>query len=306
MNRRIGLSFILAHSLLIALIICIFLPGAKEVKPATAMLVAIGLIEADYLWRLYRAQKKGRSLKAPSDIVCIIWAFLLIWEICCTKLAITHPVLIPAPENVFNVFPTQYHVLLANVGASLELLLIGIIVGIAAGVVLGMIIGWIPRLREALTPIANVIAPIPPVVYSPYLIALMPTFRSASALTILLGVFFPTLLGMIIRVGGIEPAVLESARSLNVKTGTMLTHIVFPYVLPGVVSGLKVTVTTSTLLLVFAEMMGATSGMGYYIINYNSYANYTNVVAGIIVVGLVVTILSRCVTLIEKKSIPWQ
>ena len=52
-------------------------------------------------------------------------------------------------------------------------------------------------------------------------------------------------------------------------------------------------------------MMGATKGMGYYIINYNNYANYTNVVAGIMLVGVVVTILNWLVNVIQTKAIVW-
>jgi NitT/TauT family transport system permease protein len=86
----------------------------------------------------------------------------------------------------------------------------------------------------------------------------------------------------------------------------MILNILFPYVLPRVVSGLKVSLTTSVMMLTFAEMMGATKGMGFYIINYTHYANYTNVVAGIIVIGAVVTILNWIVSNIQIRVIKWR
>lgn len=64
--------------------------------------------------------------------------------------------------------------------------------------------------------------------------------------------------------------------------------------------------TTSVIMLTFAEMMGATKGMGFYIINYTHYANYTNVVAGFIVVGVVVTFLNWVVGIVQTKAIKWQ
>lgn len=69
---------------------------------------------------------------------------------------------------------------------------------------------------------------------------------------------------------------------------------------------MKVSFTTGIMLLTFAEMMGATSGMGYYIVNYNTYGNYTKVVAGIIVVGTVVTVLNKCIDVLQKKLIVWE
>ncbi|MEE1164171.1 MAG: hypothetical protein UHU21_10820 [Lachnospiraceae bacterium] len=46
--------------------------------------------------------------------------------------------------------------------------------------------------------------------------------------------------------------------------------------------------------------------MGYYIVNYNTYGNYTKVVAGIIVVGTVVTVLNKCIDVLQKKLIVWE
>ena len=92
---------------------------------------------------------------------------------------------------------------------------------------------------------------------------------------------------------------------MNPGTGTMIGRILLPYILPGVVSGLKVSMTTSLLMLNFAELMGATHGMGYYVQNSITYANYTHAVAGILVIGMVVTVLSALVTQLQARLIKW-
>ena len=86
----------------------------------------------------------------------------------------------------------------------------------------------------------------------------------------------------------------------------MVFEILLPYSVPGIVKGLRVTMTSAVMMLTFAEMMGSTTGMGYYIVNYNTYGNYTKVLAGIIVVGIVVTVLSGLISLLQKKSIKWR
>ncbi len=295
-------SFIIAQIILMALIVSLFLAGEKTTAEPWPFLGAIIIIEIYFI--LSNILRKNNSRK-HADLMILVWSFFLLWEILVTKLNLAHPVLIPAPENVFAVFTTQYKFLGRSVISSLELLLIGTVGGIALGIVFGLAVGWVNRLRELFYPIAQVLAPIPPIVYAPYLIALMPTFRSASALVIFLGIFWPTFLNMIIRVSTIEPKIMDSARALDLNNTTMIKDILIPYLLPGVVSGLKVTLTTSVMLLIFAEMMGATSGMGYYIINYTHYANYTNVVAGIILVGVVVMILNWLVGKIQKHTIKW-
>ncbi|MBQ9061961.1 MAG: ABC transporter permease subunit, partial [Eubacterium sp.] len=126
-----------------------------------------------------------------------------------------------------------------------------------------------------------------------------------SALVVVLGVFWPQFLGTINRIGSIEPEILDSARMLNLSTPTMLFKILLPDLIPGILTGLKVTMTTSVLMLNFAELMGATHGMGYYIQNSITYANYAHAVAGIIVIGVVVTILNRIVGFIQTTLIRW-
>lgn len=196
--------------------------------------------------------------------------------------------------------------MLEGVFSSMELLIVGFAVSLTAGVGLGLFIGWIPRLSNMFYPIVKVLAPIPSVVYTPYIIAIMPTFRSASAMVIILGLFFPTLMQMIHRVHTIDPQIVNSARAMNVGTRDMVLRVFLPYMIPGVIGGLSVSLSTSFMILVIAEMMGATSGLGYFIKNYADFANYTNVIAGIILVGVVVTILNGVITLIQKKFVKWK
>ena len=75
---------------------------------------------------------------------------------------------------------------------------------------------------------------------------------------------------------------------------------------PEVLKGLRVSLTTAFLMLTFAEMLGASSGIGYFISNANNYANYTNVVAGIIVCGVVVTVLSFATAWVQRRFTTWR
>ncbi len=306
MKKYLDKYSVIAHLFLLALVILVLVPGAKKTQPISAMLASLVVIEILYILQCRRWHKRGESFRVPSCIVSIVWAVLITWEILVTKLNCMHPVLYPAPENVFYVYRTQYATILLNILSSMELLTASIFIGVILGVVLGITIGWIPVLSDVFYPIANVLAPIPSVVYAPYIIAVMPLFRSASAMVIVIGIFFPMFLSMVNRVKSIDRQIIDSALMLNVSNRTMITKILLSYVVPGVIMGMKVTLTTSFMLLIFAEMMGATKGLGYYIVNYNSYGNYTNVIACIIVVGLLVTVLNRLVDLLQEKAIKWK
>ncbi len=308
MKRLFNKEFVIAHILLVALLIIITCVPNQRIISVTyyPLVVGVLVIEALYLVRLFFMRRSGRFSTGPTDIIVLVWLFFIVWDLASTKFNVAHPVLVPAPEAVFNVFYAQAAVIGNDILTSTTLLLMGFIGGLALGVVLGIVCGWVPRLRAMFFPIANVLAPIPPTVFAPYLIVLLPTFRSASAFIILLGVFWPQFLNMIVRVSSLDVQLLDNAHTLGVKNFTMITRIILPYVLPEVLKGLRVSMTTAFLMLTFAEMLGATSGVGYFISNANNYANYTNVVAGIIVCGVMVTILSSITSYIQKKFTYWR
>jgi len=303
MRKKVNISMLFSHLLLILLLTAVFLPGRKGTESPAAMVCAMGLIEAFYLYRLVRFPAKKDS---ASDIVSIVWLLMLVWEIMVTKLNLCHPVLVPAPENIFHVFTTDYMEMAKGVISSLEILFLGVMVGLVLGTLLGLICGWHRRLKEVFYPIANVLAPIPSIVFAPYVIAVMPTFRSASVVVILLGIFWPSFLKTVLSVESIDKNIIDSARTLELSGFSMIFQVLLPCSFPGIVKGLKVTMTTAVMMLTFAEMMGSTAGMGYYIVNFNTYGNYTKVIAGIIVVGLVVTLLSALISVLQKKAVKWQ
>lgn len=308
MKSLFNKEFIVAHVLLVVLVVVITcVPNQRVITVSYyPLLVGLGVIEVLYLASISIMRKRKKPSTGPTDIVLLIWVLFLVWDLVSTKFNVAHPVIIPAPEAVFNVFYAQSTVILNDFFSSVTLLIVGFLGGLALGVILGIVCGWIPRLRAMFFPIANVLAPIPPTVFAPYLIVLLPTFRSASAFIILLGVFWPQFLNMIVRVSSLDVQLLENARSLGVKNLTMITKIILPYVFPEVLKSLRVSMTTAFLMLTFAEMLGATSGIGYFISNANNYANYTNVIAGIIVCGVVVTVLSFITAYIQRKFTTWR
>lgn len=292
---------VLVHLLFVLLMVQVALPGKNETASPLLFLCAAALAELICLWHIVRR----KNARAAGDIGAALFLLFNLWELWATVLGQAHPILVPTPEAVFQVFWDQRHLMLRGIGSSLSLLAIGFGIALPLGALLGMLAGWSPRLRGFLVPIARVLSPVPAIIYAPYLIALMPSFRSASALVIILGIFWPTFLQTVGRTAGLDPHILDSARVLCLSDREMVFQIFLPALLPGLISGLRVSLSTSFMLLTLAEMMGAASGLGYFIKNFADYANYTNVIAGILLVALVVTALNGLVTLLERKAVRW-
>lgn len=308
MTKKIMRRCIIAHILLVALVLVIvFVPNERgNVDPSFALLAAIGIAEVLYLIALALGSRKDPVPEGSSDIISFVWVLMLLWEVFGPKLGIAHAVLLPSPENVFYVFVEHGGELAFSVVSSLQLLLTGFFFGTLLGVILGVICGWIPRLRAMFYPIANVFAPIPSVVFTPFLVILMPNYRMAAIMVILLGVFWPQFLNMILRVGSLPPAIVDNTRVLKVNSFTMITKVILPYIVPDVLKGLRVSLTTGFLMLMYAESFGAKSGIGYWISNANVFANYANIYAGIITCGITVTVLNYGSAWLQRTFTKWR
>ena len=300
-ERIVKPSFIIANVLFAATIVAIAVPGKVVPKTPEPFYVAVVLVELLFVWR-YLAGGRKRS---TCNIASVVWVLFIAWEVAATDLKVTHPVLVPIPENVFAVFAKIPEELARNVISSMTLLGEGFITSLVFATIIGLFVGWLPKVRETVFPIAKVLAPVPAIVFTPYLVMVLHSFRAAAVMVIFLGIFWPTLMNTILRVEQLDRRILDSAKMMGLSTPTMIFRVLLPYLYPTIVTGLKVQLPTAMLMLVMAEMYGASSGLGYFVINYTNYGNYTNVVAGIIMVGIVVTILDCLVSLLIRKTVKW-
>lgn len=282
------------------LMLILFLPTKSDMASYLPFIIVITIAEVLFLV-LYFINFK----KSTSDILCVVYVFLIIWELL-TKTGVANVVLVPLPENVFHVFLSEKKLILEGLWSSLKLLFIGVTVGLVLGLVLGLVVGYVARLRNAVIPIAQVLNAIPPLVYTPYVVAIMPSFWFASVSIIFLAVFWPTFISMSAKVGSIDKKIIDSAKSMNLTTAEIIFKVILPYSLPEIIMKLSQSITVAMICLTGAEMLGAKAGMGYFVKRFSDYADYTKVVAGIIFIGFVVTILNILIRQLQKKVIKWQ
>ena len=220
--------------------------------------------------------------------------------------AVKNDLLIPSPEGLFHVFLDKPKEISADILGSLQLLFWGFLLAVILGTLFGLLAGWIPRVREVLLPISNVITLIPPLMFSAYLIMLLSTFRQAAIAVIFFAVFWPTFQGTIARVRQIDKSIVEAARTMGVGTLGMLVKVIFPYCLPGIIRSISKSLRGAFMCLSGAEMLGMNLGIGYFIEKYKGFADYRYVLAGIVVVGVITTLIDIVVNKIERMVIRWE
>ena len=258
------------------------------------------------LYNIWAGLKGVKNLVQRQDVTSITYGLLLIWELLTTKLGLIDPFLFPYPEAVLQLFISNLPELLKGLLSSLFLLTSAFALALITSIPLGLIVGWRRRLFHAVHPISKVLSAIPPIVYIPYAIAMLPTFKLASILVIFIGAFWPIFVSTLNATVQIDKHLIDSARMLHIKEKQLLSSIILPAIMPQVLTGCSVGLIFSFILLTSAEMIGATSGIGWYVKYYSDFGDYGKVIVGIIFIGIVVTAVMAIFELIQKRLLCWQ
>ncbi|MDR1829911.1 MAG: ABC transporter permease subunit [Candidatus Fibromonas sp.] len=250
--------------------------------------------------------KNPEKIIALGDALLIVYIFLLLWELATSKFAWLDKFLYPTPGVVIKLFIEDMPNLLKGLASSAGLLIGGFSLALATAIPLGLYFGYKRRLKLAAKPFAKILGPIPPIVYIPYAIAVLPTFRAASTFIIFLGAFWPIFINTLNGVSDIDKKIMDSARMLNLSDRRMLLNVILPGSISSIMSGATIGLSFSFILLTSAEMIGATIGTGWYVKYFSDFADYPRVIVGIIFIGIVVTIITFFFDKLERYLLRWR
>ncbi|MDR1514562.1 MAG: ABC transporter permease subunit [Synergistaceae bacterium] len=253
--------------------------------------------------------KNGHLRRTFTDVLGIIFAVLIFWVLATVKFDLpgnAKQAVFPPPGAVLEKFALDFSQILINIRDSLALIFRGYLIAVVTAIPLGLFLGWNLRIGAAAGYISKFLSSISPIVYIPYAIVLLPTFRAASVFVIVVASFWPVLASTMSGVLNVEKRIIDSAKTLNVGRFTMLFRIILPAALPQIFIGCNQGLSVSFILLTSAEMIGARSGLGYYVNNYANFGNYTSALAGVITIGIVVTVITFLFNLLQRYLLRWK
>jgi len=290
--------------LFVALLALLILPGAGAALPYHLVAVAV-VVQGVYLLRVALCKDKS-SKSGAGDVAAIVYLLLLFWYLATGRFLILDAMLFPKPEEVLALFVAELPDMLKGLVNSLILLVSGYLLALATALPLGLLVGWHGRLFRAVHPFAKVLGPIPPIVFIPYAIALLPSFRAASIFVIFIGAFWPIFINTVQGVLGIPKGLIDSARVLNLGEGTLLLRVILPGAMPSICTGANLALLFSLVMLTAAELIGANSGIGWYVKNFADFADYQRVIVGIIFISIVVTAITWGTERLERHLLRWR
>jgi ABC-type nitrate/sulfonate/bicarbonate transport system permease component len=181
----------------------------------------------------------------------------------------------------------------------------GYLIAVVAGVGLGTLVGLAPRVRMASQPVIEFVRSIPPPLMLPFALVVLGIGNDSKIAVIALGSVWPVLLNAIDGVRGVDPLMLDMARSFGMNRRTQVTRVMLPAASPKIAVGMRTALSVGLILMIISEMQGTTNGLGFRVLSAQRSFDSAGTYAGVIVIGVVGLIVNLLFVAAEARIMRW-
>lgn len=230
-----------------------------------------------------------------------------VWQLL-FHLGYLNPLLLPPPSRIVLTFRDLLASgdLLRHIGISMARVLEGFGIALCLGLTLGIAIGLSKTLDRFTDLIIQVVKPIPPIAWIPLAILWFGIGEKSKVYIIFLGAFFPIIINTIDGIRQTDHKFVEVARLLAVPRFKFVYQVVLPGALPAIMTGVRVGLMVAWICVVAAELIAASSGIGYLIMDARELSQSDVVLAGMITIGVIGKVMDGLIKLLEKRIITWK
>ncbi len=256
-----------------------------------------------------RRLRSGNRAKYHIMTAATFVIFLALWQI----LAMNDLVVgeyTPSPTEVLQAFVFKMNnvgpdgnYLWRNILTSLQISMSGFFLAVIIGVPLGLLMGWYRLLDRFVRPVFEIVRPIPAVSWIPLMIVWIGVGIEAKATIIFLTAFIPCVLNSYTGIRQTSRTLINVSKVYGASNFYTFLHVGVPSAVPLIFAGMRVGLASSWSCLVAAEMLAASSGLGYMISMARSFGRADVVVLGMIVIGAIGYLFTVIFSWIEKKVV---
>ncbi|MCU4179404.1 ABC transporter permease [Bosea sp. BH3] len=196
--------------------------------------------------------------------------------------------------------------LLTHVGATLWRVAAGFGLGALAGTVFGAVTGALPVARTLLDPTLQALRAIPSIAWVPLFILWLGIFEASKVALIAVGVFFPVYLGVAAAIQGIDRKIVEVGRVFRLSRLAMVRRVLLPAILPSWITSLRAGLGLGFMFVVAAEIMGASEGLGYLLVDGQQLGRPDTIIAAIISFAVLGKLADGLLVAITRPFLAWQ
>ncbi|GHU37405.1 ABC transporter permease [Clostridia bacterium] len=250
-----------------------------------------------------KVRKKTPFTRAGNFLLAIVVPIIIIifWELIVAQ-GVVNKNLVPPPSKLWTTFIglISSGKLQTALSVSFNRVFAGFFIAAAIGIVFGFIIGLFEPINKALSSIINILRPIPTIALIPIFIIVLGIGESANISIITIGALWPILLNTTAGVLSVDRKLMELAYVYRIGKLKVVFQIILPSAMYSMITGLRLGIGGAWMSVVAAEMIGATSGIGYMIMFAKSLAQAANMYVLVLVIGIIGLIIDRVLLLFQN------
>lgn len=234
------------------------------------------------------------------------------------KLAVgepANPIYLPAPHIVAKAFITAFQTepirrgepwLHESILHSIRVIFYGFILSAIFGVPLGILCGTFAFFSRIIEPFVDFIRYMPAPAFGALMVAFLGINDAPKVAIIFIGTFFQMVLVVSNTTRQLDGALIEAAQTLGANAKNLVSHVIIPGILPNLYRDMRILLGWAWTYLIVAELIGASSGISWFINQQAKYRNYENVFAAIIIIGIIGLTTDIILAWIGKHLFPWE
>jgi len=253
-----------------------------------------------------------KRTKIDKRLTIATWILILGTWYMVTKMGVFSATLVPSPYKVWTTFLDilengyNQNSLFMHLGASFRRLFIAMGVAIFTSIPLGLLSGYSNKVKSVVDSIVEFYRPLPPLAYYTLLILWFGIDDTSKVILLFLAGFAPIYIACVSAVTKINEDYILSAKSLGADRKKVFFKIVLPACLPEIFTGIRTSMGVAYTTLVSAEMVAATSGIGWMVIDASNYLKSDVIFVGILIMGLTGILIDFGLRYLEKKLVYWK
>jgi len=226
----------------------------------------------------------------------------------------SNPIFLPAPHEVGKALYTAFTTepirrgdpwLHESLWHSIKIIFWGFLSAAVVGVPIGVLCGTFGFFARITEPFVDFIRYMPAPAFGALAVAIMGISDAPKIAIIFIGTFFQMVLVVANTTRLLDASLLEAAQVLGAKPRRLLSHVIVPGILPNLYNDMRILLGWAWTYLIVAELIGASSGISYFINQQGKYRHYDNVYAGIILIGLIGLTTDQILAFFAPKIFPW-
>jgi len=193
-----------------------------------------------------------------------------------------------------------------HLGRSFERVIMGFAFGASAATLVGALTGYSERWRRLLDPTLQSLRSIPAIAWVPIFILWLGIAEPSKIALIAVGVFFPVYLNLMAGIANVDRKLIEAARVYRLRGARLVRMVLLPASLPSYITGLRNGFSLAWMFVVAAELMGASQGIGFLLLDGENNGQPALILASMLIFALAGKSTDLAIALVARRMLAWQ